>query len=594
MWSLSKALEEIGINLGDPTGVYSNAMEEVKACMDLLAAKNDQLIPLLSNFTQWFSANQIMPRLGVSFLKEIFICFDHKYPNYTLGALSTADAELRGSFNPGPADVAGQNFKKLIDLVSLAMYQCDQRVHLAYHIPPHAYEMMHDVAYLAQKSRMPQAFSLILSLCGLFHDAIFLRNRVQDEQQSAALLLSVLEPFLDTLNSEEAALFSAFVKTMIVAGTLPIFLNNKSGQMQMQPFWEIYELLYPTDAKGLITVLTGCQSMGHADVQRSLTVELIKDFPKSDCSGVNFSALNPIVKSFCGGLTGLVVSKADCTSLAMIKLGQSIRTFSELKDSGQVCEPLADFKLKMRHYLRGGDWVEFSPEELVNISNALICEVNFAKMNRLAFAEGDVVGAPVAAPSRRASVVGTPIFSCITESWDWHKDLFSQIQNALLSNSEAAAGAGGEGVAPNQLLRDLLDNAKAQQGAQVDFSKVVDRTLRLVQSEAVDAAAGAGAGSGCGTGTGLSLQLEASAPVAASPAVAASAPVAASPAVAASASPDAFFTAFSGSSGAAGGAVPQAEGRFSCFAVVHRVFCGCFLGGDKVVPFDHSASGPSS
>src|SRR3989338_1724035 len=159
-------------------------------------------------------------------------------------------AALTAEIDQGLA-VYDQNCYVLVKQVCYSMHQGAQAKKLHYHQANHGLEVLHDVSILMDLMRKQDAryqhFSLLMILCGLFHDVVYNKKRVDDEQDSIENLISALQPIFVRMPADDTALVRHFIFIIIIGGTLPCFFKSSRGdKKQKNPIMDsLFETIYP-------------------------------------------------------------------------------------------------------------------------------------------------------------------------------------------------------------------------------------------------------------------------------------------------------------------------------------------------------------
>lgn len=354
------------------------------------------------------------------------------------------------------------NIINLVNIVASKIRPYEKKYHLAYHTLNHALETGQTAALISQLSGY-QEWKILLFICGLFHDVIYTRTRVKDEVASADFLINTLKLFLSTQN-ENKSYFVALIRTIIIGGSLPIFLckpikKSKTCKRYQKTFIEL-NIAYDREefqSENTKTIFALGHALTTADVQRSLIPAAIANCKANQPHKIinKESALYKIINNYYNS-NQLAITKNEFLDIVYTKLGQGIRFVSENINPGQ--EGLSRLQLAIIKFLHTptNDQTKIAKtinQHLDQFSNFIQSELNFSDISINSLNHG--------APCRN--------YEFYPESWEWHKAIYAQILQLATTNPEIYA----------KVILDLLNNAKRQQGLAIQ-SEVLYKHLKII------------------------------------------------------------------------------------------------------------------
>lgn len=272
-------------------------------------------------------------------------------------------------------------FCELFDYLINKMEKQAEDAHFTYHTAYHALEMMYDAVERSKINHVPDEFLPIIACCALFHDAVFSRSRIADEQESANELFRHIAPLIETLKKEEIQSIQALIRVLIIGGTLPVvYQEENSNDLYLHPLWKValrghkYPLL-PLEE----SILSACVALSDADIHRSLKPSSLKSMPLTKVLDIPLSSdqLTRIIKTH----------QADSDPITiMTKLGQSIRNMGETVSKKTEDPDEHDLKInrfikKLRSYLLELDReIEITDADIPVLIELLKGEIFFTKM----------------------------------------------------------------------------------------------------------------------------------------------------------------------------------------------------------------------
>ena len=561
IWSLSDELKkrpEPLILLGD--GVkYTQAFNQFDADLALLTAHAADMPALLAAFNAAFNN----PAFAID-AESAKAFFETTRP---VGIAPTFSPEQQAEDRAAPllgqdlvdawevpeGDAGQAKLKVLTQLMIETMGACSLELGLPYHNPFHPLEVEHDAAFLVEKAGLPE-YKIVAGCAGKLHDGVFWGVRCDDERNSADLLLTALAPLMSALDETQQALLRALVRVLIVGGTLPVVLAPQRSEggpdfsrLQMNTLWEVYQLHYGEGAVPEEMQIL-CRAMSDADVNRSLTPELLDAYCVKEGFSFPHCPLSHLVEGYhdkqvAAGRTFTFIQagcgkapleKEHVREMVLVKLGQSMRFMVEDKakaearavtveekdpsDSSKTIkrakteaeiQASKDLHRKLFCYLRYGRKAVFTPAEIEAVSSWFGGEQFFAGMNIRGFALekqltysatpslslGESAGRRIAWSEGSADAHGGAgrrrrSSTFVQESWEWHKEVYADLSKELKTLATSTDAA--KQSEANALFCAMLDNAINQQGRFVDLNasaQLVLKTTSVVSSESATAAA---------------------------------------------------------------------------------------------------------
>lgn len=180
----------------------------------------------------------------------------------------------------GPGEYTPHNFVIGFNVVSELMEKNAKEYSLMYHRVPHASEMAADLHALYQRlpsdARTLKLFHSSSVLSGLFHDAVFTRNRGSDENHSCEKLIDFLNPALKKLSYKQQKIMKDILSVLLIDATMVALLNkDKDGNpfTTINSVFEIAIRYIDLDVnkinKTLEALIHAAQMMSDVDIRRA-------------------------------------------------------------------------------------------------------------------------------------------------------------------------------------------------------------------------------------------------------------------------------------------------------------------------------------
>ena len=428
----------------------------------LICEQSEKINPLLKKFFDYFSENLVNTSGAVAYF-DTLLAAAPKMPEPAEDIAffaSNMGAEVLDAFQPEATDIFSTNYKAMMSLTAGSLQQCIQARQLTGGI-----EQRHHK-------------KLFLSMCGLFHDAIFLRDRGHDELHSAALQQQAFADFSATLDADERALWNALRDVVIVGGTLPcIIRKTDTHEMIQKSLFELVDIISPANYKempaGLAEIFRFLRMIADVDVQRSLMPTILDVFPSFAAdsgtgAGLMLRLSVVLTASVLTEAAHKHVTQESALKEIRIKLGQSMRMLSELVMGDDLKSPEL-IQLKIAHFIHAKDTsgIELTAEDITALVAKIEGEDFFAHMNENGLKSAHEAGVTAFSTPGGAELEARSV-PFVQESWGWHVKLFSEIKRFLQSATLEEA---------NALLKDILNEAKLQQGGSLDAARLCAQVL---------------------------------------------------------------------------------------------------------------------
>lgn len=302
-----------------------------KEITDVVDKFNDLFSRTLLPFSDWRieSENNIFHFLNESIIQELKLKIDEKLQQHIIEERLMSRKRPIGE--SASADYTFSNILKAFHDVYIRMNRNRGESNLIYHTSRHASEVAIDIHTLfsLQQFESLQSMHLIMLLCGLYHDAKFSRQRIDDEIGSAAILIELLKPVLNQLdNEDERKVMRDLLTFIIVGGSTPTFFKtnkNKEPLLVVESISEVANNLLATKSDPNIhqesykAVDNLAELMSNVDFLRTSISELHQNKPSYDSADWN------VLEKFYGDVD------PNCSRRTLqLRLTQGLRMINEM------------------------------------------------------------------------------------------------------------------------------------------------------------------------------------------------------------------------------------------------------------------------